>query len=514
MTDNTSHTMPPKAVAIIGAGPAGLVTARWLVEHGFEPVLFEAADHPGGQWNAASPMSGTWRGMRTNTSRVMTRFSDLDHAEGTPVYPGRDDMHAYLMRYAEKFSLMSRVRLRTRVEQLQKAPDGGWLVRSRRSGEAQTERFARVVVASGRYVMPEVPQIAGLDGFTGTLGAAHASQYDGGQAYRGKDVLVAGCSISALEIASDLALSGARSVTVCYRRQRYVLPKLMSGVPTDHVMFTRAAALAGEILPPDDLAVGLKATVLRAAGSPDQFGAMTPAQNIFAAGITQSQNFLPLVAEGRIAVRPWIETVEGRSVRFADGAEGAFDAILFGTGYRLSLPFLAADVAAELGLDHTHIDLSDHTFHPDLAGLAFAGFYDLVGPFLPVLELQARWIAYSWAGIVPGPDRDALVAGLARSRAGRDGPQSLPMQHLALIFARNAGVEPDLGRWPDLERALLFGPLSAVSFRLQGPDSLGDAPALTAAAAAAFGAIRSPDLTEEERGLKNLVTTAVRLHAA
>ncbi|MXQ12832.1 flavin-containing monooxygenase [Microvirga makkahensis] len=514
MTDTAPRQMPSNAVGIIGAGPAGLVTARWLSSHGFEPILFEAADHLGGQWNATSPLSGTWRGMRTNTSRVLTRFSDLDHPEGSPVYPSREDIHAYLERYAQQFGLMPRIRNRTWVEQLQRADGGGWLLRSRRDGEIQTGHFARVVVASGRYVVPEVPAVPGLNGFTGALRAAHTSQYDSGQTYRGKDVLVAGCSISALEIASDIALSGARSVTVCYRRQRYILPKLVAGVPTDHVMFTRAAALAGEVLPPDVLAAGLKATVLRVAGSPDQFGARTPDENVFTAGITQSQNFLPLVAEGRIAVRPWIEAVDGRSVRFADGTTDAFDAILFGTGYRLSLPFLAPEMAAVLGLDDTHIDLCDHTFHPELEGLAFVGLYDQVGPFFPVLELQARWIAYTWAGVIPAPSSDVLAAGLARSRALRGGPQSIPMQVLALLFARNANVEPDLGKWPDLERALLFGPLSSVSFRLEGPDSLEDAPELTAAAAAAFGAIRSRDMNDEERSLRELITRSFASRAA
>lgn len=514
MTDSAFQQMPPNTVAIIGAGPAGLVTARWLTSHGFEPILFEAADRPGGQWNAASPLSSTWRGMRTNTSRTLTRFSDLDHAEGTPVYPSQEDMHAYLERYADHFGLLPRVRCRTWVERLEQADGGGWLLRLRRDGEVRTERFARVVVASGRYVAPDIPVVPGLNGFNGILGAAHTSQYAGGQAYRDKDVLVAGCSISALEIASDIALSGAGTVTACYRRQRYVLPKLLAGVPTDHVMFTRAAALAGEVLLPDTLAAGLKATVLRVAGSPDQFGAMTADENIFAAGLTQSQSFLPLVAEGRIAVRPWIEAIDGRSVSFSDGSKGEFDTILFGTGYRLSLPFLAPEVAATLKLDHTGIDLSDHTFHPELDGLAFVGLYDQAGPLFPVLELQGRWIAYTWAGVIPAPNREALVAGLARTRAQRGSPHSIPMHVLALLFARAAGVEPDLGRWHDLERALLFGPLSPASFRLEGPDRLEDAPELTAAAAAAFGAIRSPEMNDEERGLRDLVTRAVASRAA
>ncbi|WP_142850880.1 NAD(P)/FAD-dependent oxidoreductase [Telmatospirillum sp. J64-1] len=497
--------MPPHLVAVIGAGPAGLVTARWLSAQGFEPIVFESSSGLGGQWNAFSPLSATWRGMRTNTSRVMTAFSDLDHAPGTPVYPRQEDMLAYLEAYATQFKLTGRIRFRTRVERLEKA-EGGYLVTSRRDGELSLERFARVVVATGRYIAPSLPEIPGCNGFTGVLGASHTAHYDGASVYRDHDVLVAGCSISALEIASDLAVSGARSVTACYRRQRYILPKLMAGVPTDHVMFTRAAALAGEVLPPDALASGLKAKVTAVAGTPDQFGALRPDENIFTAGISQAQAFLPLVAEGRISVRPWIERIEGRTVRFADGTAGEFDAILFGTGYRLSLPFLSGEIAQCLGLDETHIDLSDHTFHPDLEGLAFIGLYDLVGPAYPVLELQARWIAYAWAGFVEMPGRQALQERLAAAHARRSGPATVTMQDMALLFARKANVEPDRNRWPELERALLFGPLSPASFRLEGPDSLPDASARTAAAAEAFGAIRSPELAQEERALRDLLS--------
>lgn len=211
------------------------------------------------------------------------------------------------------------------------------------------------------------------------------------------------------------------------------------------------------------------------------------------------------MAEGRIAVRPWIERIDGRTVHFADGSQCAADALLFGTGYRLSLPWLAPPLAGLLGLDDRHIDLYDHTFHPQLPGLAFVGLYDQVGPFLPVLELQARWVAYTFAGVVAAPTRAAMIEGVARSTARRGGPQTVTMNAMALLFARNAGVEPDPGLWPDLERALLFGPLSPISFRFQGPDNLEDAPRRTAAAAAAFGAIQSPEFNAEEQALRAMI---------
>jgi hypothetical protein len=74
-----------------------------------------------------------------------------------------------------------------------------------------------------------------------------------------------------------------------------------------------------------------------------------------------------------------------------------------------------------------------------------------------------------------------------------------------LAFAQNAGVEPNPKAWPDLERALLAGPLSAVSFRLDGPDALPDAAARTRAAASAFGCITSETFTSEENRMRAIV---------
>lgn len=508
MSEPEISRMSQDVVAVIGAGPAGLACARWLLGHGLTPMLFEAAEAPGGQWQAACPTSAVWPGMRTNTSRVLTAFSDLDHPEGTATYPTREEVQAYLERYAERFAIAPRIRLRTRVEGLERAEDG-WLLRSCTTdgGGAEGRRgeiFARAIVATGRHTVPEIPAVPGLAGFTGAHGVAHTASYRGPDSYRGATMVVAGCSISALEIASDLALNRIR-VASSYRRQRYVLPKLSAGLPTDHVMFNRAAALAAERLPPAALEAGLKEAVLRLGGNPEHYGAYRPDDSVFAAGIAQAQHFLPAVAEGRIAVKPWLREVAGRQVVFADGSRMEVDGLLFGTGYRLALPWLSPEIRAVLAPDGQGLDLHDHSFHPDLPGLAFAGLYDLVGPYFPVLELQARWIAYSFAGVQRAPTQQDMQDGLARSRAGRAGPAALPMHALAILFARNAGVEPSLDRWPALEQALLFGPLSPASFRLQGPDRQAAAAEHAHRAAAAFGGRADNRYAPPEQALRDLL---------
>jgi dimethylaniline monooxygenase (N-oxide forming) len=292
---------------------------------------------------------------------------------GTPVYVRQEGMLDYLERYAFTFGLLPGLRLMTRVELLERPSDGQWLIHSVSGERRREEIFARVIIASGRHNVPDVPSIPGLETFSGGRGVAHTAQYNGAERYRGRKVVVAGCSISALEIASDLALGGAGQVVATNRRQRYILPKMIAGVPTDHAMFNRIAALLGEVAPPEMLAEGLKAKILEAAGNPDQFGASAPAENILAAGISQSQHFLPAVAEGRITVRPWIERIEGHTVFFCDGSNCVVDAMLFGTGYRISMPWLHHDIGAVLGLDGKHMDLHDQTFHPDFQDWHFSG---------------------------------------------------------------------------------------------------------------------------------------------
>jgi dimethylaniline monooxygenase (N-oxide forming) len=491
------------SVAVIGAGPGGLVAARWLLSRGLAPTIFEQAPLLGGQWTGLDGRSGVWPTMHTNTSRILTAFSDLDH-DSAMVYPSARDVLAYLHRYAELFDLVARIRFDTPVEVLSRG-EAGWQV----SHSGATETFDHVVVATGRFQSPRVPTVPGLDTFTGSAGVTSTYQYRGPVPYRGKRVLVAGGAISAMEIASELAQLGAARVVVTQRRQRYVLPKFAAGVPSDHRMFTRYNAIASEHLPPAEIDRQMKKIVVEAGGSPEQYGAPAPDPSLFNAGVTLSQHYLPLVAEGLITVRPWLAGVADARVTFADGTVEEFDGIVFGTGFDLHLPFLDDDSRAILDLDAAHLDADRYTFHPDLPGLAFVGMWDQSGGYFVPLELQARWIAYTWGGTIPANSEASQRTAIDTYRSRRGLPQKTRMNLAALAFARAAGVEPSPDNWPQLRRALLFGPLAPSCFRLEGPDALAEAPARFARDAAAFGAITSNDLTEREQRYWSMVQDAM-----
>jgi hypothetical protein len=91
-----------------------------------------------------------------------------------------------------------------------------------------------------------------------------------------------------------------------------------------------------------------------------------------------------------------------------------------------------------------------------------------------------------------------MDAAIAAFRDARGKSPLQAMHRMALLFAREAGVEPDLKAWPRLAPTLLFGPLSAISFRLSGPDHLPDIEARIAADALAVGTALGSTFSSEQ----------------
>ena len=425
-------------VAIVGAGPSGLTAAKHALEAGFDVTVFEADGALGGQWNSTAAHSGVWPGMRTNTSRAMTAFSDFPAPADHELHPPATQIHAYLGAYADAFGVTERIRFGARVAEVKP----GWTV--------DGEPFDGVVVASGRFRRPQVP--AGLRAFSGAL--LHAFDYPGAEPLAGRATLVYGNGISGLEIASDLAPHAP--VVSAFRKPRYVIRKVVGGVSSDWHWYTLFGALERRLLAPDAWARRQRERILRVAGDPRDFGAPGPDEDLRIAGISLCQDYLQQVRDGSIACRPGIASVEGRDVTFTDGSVETVEAIVCATGYDVDIPYLDA-LGPELALFH-------RTFHPDLPGLGVIGQFLAQGPYFSLLELQARWIVAVWTG-------EATLPGDAEMRAVSVQPRPPLDAHnaLALTLSEQLGVSPEPLDWPELAEPLVFGPLLPPRYRLSGP---------------------------------------------
>jgi dimethylaniline monooxygenase (N-oxide forming) len=437
-------------IAIVGAGPSGIAAAKYALEAGFDVTVFEAGDRLGGQWHSAAGHSGVWPGMRTNTSRAMTAFSDFPAPPEHPLHPTAEQVHAYLEAYARTFGVVDRIRFETRVEDVRP----GWTV--------DGEPFDAVVVASGRFRRPRLP--GAVSGFRGQL--LHTFDYPGADAFTDRSVLVYGNGISGAEIASDLAPHAP--VISAFRKSRYVIQKVVDGVSSDWQWYTLFGAIERRLLAPDEWGRRQRDRVMRVAGNPADFGAPAPDEDLRVAGLSLCQDYLAQVSDGSIVCRPAIASVDGRTVTFVDGSSAGVDVIICATGYSLDVPYLGELLGADTAL-------YQRTFHPDLPSLGVIGQFLAQGPYFPLLELQARWIAAVWSGETTLPSDTQMRHAAAQPRAPLDAHNAL-----ALTLSEELGVSPEPIDWPDLTEPLLFGPMLPARYRLSGPGALPNAAALFA----------------------------------
>ncbi len=77
------------------------------------------------------------------------------------------------------------------------------------------EVFDHVIVASGHFSTPNVPEYPGFSSFGGRV--LHAHDFRDAMEFNGKDILLLGSSYSAEDIGSQCWKYGAKSITVAYR---------------------------------------------------------------------------------------------------------------------------------------------------------------------------------------------------------------------------------------------------------------------------------------------------------
>jgi cation diffusion facilitator CzcD-associated flavoprotein CzcO len=75
--------------------------------------------------------------------------------------PGGQAMGEYLQLYAELFQLSPHIRLRTPMRERRRNGSRQWLLRT----DAGEERYEQVVIATGRYHKPSIPDVPGLQSF-------------------------------------------------------------------------------------------------------------------------------------------------------------------------------------------------------------------------------------------------------------------------------------------------------------------------------------------------------------
>jgi len=410
-------------VGIVGAGVAGLTTAKVLKQAGHEVIVYDKAPDVGGVWSRTR----RYPGLTTQSPKAQYSLSDFPMPRDYPEWPSGAQVQAYLAAYATHFGLDDALRLSTEVTSAVPAPDGGWTV----TAGGTAEGVDKLVVANGIFCEPAVPRYPGEAEFTAAGGQVLAGTelHDQEQA-RDKRVLVVGYGKSACDVTVPVSQVAA-STDVIARHLLWKVPRRIGGfLNFKMLLLTRMGEALFKYLRPRGVEKflhgpgnGVRGRMVNSIGSASvrQFGLkrlklVPPGQmeDIVRGAIGLStEGFFEGVAAGRIVVHPNRTIVrlladgDGPAAELDDGTRLPADLVICATGFTQGVPFLPADVLRRVLDERGNFMLYRQIRPVDVPGLYFNGYNSSF--FSPLnAEMAAVWIAADLAGAVPLPEPAAM----------------------------------------------------------------------------------------------------------
>ena len=223
-------------VGIIGAGPSGLSQLRAFERaqnKGLEIpeiVCFEKQSDWGGLWNynwrtgsdqyGDSVHNSMYRYLWSNGPKECLELADYSFDEHfkrpIPSFPPREVLRDYIIGRVNKGSLKKLVRFNTTVTNVKFNEDKFEITSlDKKNQKISNEKFDYLVVATGHFSVPFIPEYKGMDSFPGRI--MHSHDFRDAEEFRNRNVIVLGSSYSAEDIALQCNKYGAKSVTIGYR---------------------------------------------------------------------------------------------------------------------------------------------------------------------------------------------------------------------------------------------------------------------------------------------------------
>ncbi|TFD68162.1 NAD(P)/FAD-dependent oxidoreductase [Cryobacterium gelidum] len=393
----------PDTFAIVGAGPAGLVTARAFLNYGLKVEILERHSAVGGIWDKSNPGSPVYESCHFISSRDYGGFIGYPMPSTYPLYPKWHQIRDYVRSFADAFGLTAFIR--TDSDVVSAVPvdtDAGryWAVAL---GSGETRNYRGVVSATGGQWVPVIPKFAGSERFTGII--IHSSEYDNIDVFRGKNVLVVGAGNSGVDIAADAAFMAEKAV-LSTRRGYWFLPKLAYGVPVGDLL---QGNIPDEKLPAELVGLdsaGIIQKVLDAVvGDVTNYGLPAPDHPLGATHPITNFQVLHALAHGLLSYRPNIREITPTGVIFEDDSFEAIDVIVLSTGYDNSIPWLPEGT---LEYEEGQPKFLLGALVDNVEGLYGAGVLHFAGNTYPVFDQLVQLAAADAKALVSGENRSRL----------------------------------------------------------------------------------------------------------
>jgi putative flavoprotein involved in K+ transport len=292
-------------VVVVGAGQAGLAMGHALARRDRRFLILDGADSLGSAWR------DRWDSLRLFTPRRYSGLPGLSFPGDPEGYPDRDEVIAYLERYADTFDLP--IELDSPVRRITVGASGYVL-----DVDGRTITAEQVVVATGPFQTPYVPEVA--ERLAPEVFQTHSTGYRRPGDVPHGSILVVGGGNTGFQIAKELAASHGVQLAVGSRQTP--LPQRLLGRDL-FWWLTKLRLLSITV----DSPLGRR---------------MRHRETLIGSSPRELRRRYGVELRGRVV------DATGRTVRFADGTELDVDAVIWATGYRsdyswIDLPVFGPD---------------------------------------------------------------------------------------------------------------------------------------------------------------------------
>jgi cation diffusion facilitator CzcD-associated flavoprotein CzcO len=377
-------------VAIIGSGFGGLGAAIRLKRQGADDfIVFERAAEVGGTWR-----DNSYPGCACDVQSHLYSFSFAPNPDWTRSYSPQPEIWDYLKRCARDFDVLPHIRFRHEAREAAWDEDAQvWRIET-----SQGRYTANVLVlASGALSEPAMPVLRGLEGFKGK--AFHSARWDHDYDLTGRRVAVIGTGASAIQIVPEIQPRVAK-LHIFQRTPPWIMPRndraLRPGVRRTFRRFPLAqrAVRASIYLLRELLVFGFRHVRLarrfewlalrhleRAVSDPLLRAKLTPRYRIGCKRILVSNDYLPALTRPNVElVTEGVAEVREHSIVGGDGVERQVDALIFGTGFRVTDPPLAKQISGRDGRTLDAVWQGSPQAHLGTTVTGFPNLFILMGP--------------------------------------------------------------------------------------------------------------------------------------
>ena len=287
----TAEPISSYEVVVVGAGQAGLAMGYFLARRGRRFVILDRADSIAAAWRQR------WESLTLFTPGRYNSLPGLPFPGEFDGYPTRDEVIAYLERYAATFELP--IELNSNARRLV-AEEGRFLLEV----DGRTITGDQVVVATGPFQTPYVPGVAGR--LPPEVFQTHSTGYTKPGDVPDGTVLLVGGGNTGFQIAKEL--SGTHPVYLSVGSRQTPLPQRFLGrdlfwwLTKSRILNTTVESRLGRRLQHRETLIG-----------------STPRE---------------LKRRYGVELKPRVVDASGRTVRFADASAIDVDAVIWATGYR------------------------------------------------------------------------------------------------------------------------------------------------------------------------------------